>query len=95
MRALQARMATAKADGTLTEEQAVEIGFPMRKLKSIFPNSPLAKHTPLDIYLSAPVPGQPRVLVFRDMGAIENTWVATELVLHYFNAKAPPSPPVS
>ena len=66
----------------------------MRKLKSLFPNSPFEKHAPLDIYLSAPVPGKPRVLVFRDLGAIESDWVATEFVLHYFEGQGP-SPPVS
>lgn len=86
-------MALGKKNGTLLEEGAQEIGSPMRKLKSLFPNSPLTKHTPLDIYLSAPAPGRPRALVFRDLGAIENDWVATEFVLHYFEG-AGPSPPV-
>ena len=93
MRALQARMASAKKNGTLSEEDAQAVGSPMRKLKSLFPNSPLAKHTPLDIFLAAPVPGRPRSLVFRDLGAIENDWVATEFVLHYFEGIGP-SPPV-
>jgi hypothetical protein len=94
MRALQSRMASAKQNGTLSEEEAQAVGSPMRKLKSLFPNSPLAKHTPLDIFLSAPTQGQPRTLVFRDLGAIESDWVATEFVLHYFEG-AGPSPPVS
>ncbi|KAF5377510.1 hypothetical protein D9615_005139 [Tricholomella constricta] len=89
MRALQARMALGKKEGTLTEEQAYDIGSPMRKLKSLFPNSPLAKHAPLDVFLTAPTPGRPRTLVFRDLGAIENDWVATEFVLHYFEGAGP------
>ena len=94
MRALQARMVFAKKQGTLSEEDAQEVGSPMRKLKSLFPNSPLAKHTPLDIFLFAPTPGRPRTLVFRDLGAVESDWVATEFVLHYFEGVGP-SPPVS
>ncbi|RDB28414.1 Altered inheritance of mitochondria protein 18, mitochondrial [Hypsizygus marmoreus] len=93
MRAMQQRIALAKKKGTLSEDDAQAIGSPMRKLKSLFPNSPLTKHTPLDIYLSAPTPGHPRVLVFRDLGAIESDWVATEFVLHYFEG-AGPSPPL-
>jgi len=83
----------AKKEGTLSEAEQDEVSVPMRLLKSIFPISPLAKHTPLDIYLSAPVAGRPRSLVFRDMGSIDNTWVATEFVLHYFEGDGP-SPPV-
>ena len=77
----------------MAEELEHAVSSPMRKLKSIFPNSPLSKHTPLDIYLAAPVAGQPRALIFRDMGSIENDWVATEFILHYFEGDGP-SPPV-
>lgn len=94
MRALQSRMALGKQNGTLTEEVAQEAASPMRKLKSLFPNSTLAKHTPLDIFLAPPVLGKPRALVVRDLGSIENDWVATEFVLHYFEGKGV-SPPVS
>lgn len=94
MRALQARMVLGRENGTLSEEEAQEVGSPMRKLKTLFPNSPLGKHTPLDIFLTPPTPGRPRALVFRDLGAIESDWVAIEFVLHYFEG-AGPSPPVS
>ena len=93
MRALQTRLASGTKDGTLTEEVAQEAASPLRKLKSIFPNAPLAKHTPLDIFLSAPISGRPRALVFKDLGSIESDWVATEFVLHYFEGDGP-SPPV-
>lgn len=93
MRALQARLVKGKQEGTLTEDDAQSAASPMRKLKSLFPNSPLTKHTPLDIFLSPPTLGRPRALVFRDLGAIEHDWVATELVLHYFEG-AVPSPAV-
>ena len=94
MRTLQERMAKAKLEGTLTEDEATATGSPMRKLKTLFPNASLAKHTPFEIFLAAPASGQPRSLVFRDLGTIENDWVATELVLHYFERNAP-SPAVS
>ncbi|KAJ7666471.1 chalcone-flavanone isomerase-domain-containing protein [Mycena rosella] len=48
------------------------------------PRPPLAKHASLDLYVPAPVPGQPRPLVVRDLGTVQNTWVATELFLYYF-----------
>lgn len=94
MRALQTRLASGIRDGTLTEEVAQEAASPLRILKSIFPNAPLAKHAPLDIFLSAPSSSRPRALIFRDLGSIENDWVATEFVLHYFEGDGP-SPPVS
>jgi len=94
MRALQARMVLAQQRGTLSDEEAQAAGSPMRKLKTLFPNSPLLKHIPLDIFLTPPIPGRPRALIFRDLGAVENDWVATEFVLHYFEGDGP-SPPVS
>ncbi|KAF9498068.1 hypothetical protein BDN71DRAFT_1428989 [Pleurotus eryngii] len=93
MRSLQARMVTGRQNGSISEEVEVTAGSPLRKLKSLFPNSALTKNTPLDVFLSAPTPGRARALVFRDMGAIENDWVATELVLHYFTGEGP-SPPL-
>ena len=65
----------------------------MRSLKSLFPNAPLAKHSPLDIFLAAPIPNRPRPLVFRDLGSIECDWLTTEFFLNYFD-KDGPSPPV-
>jgi len=93
MRALQTRLASGMKDGSLTEKVAQEAASPMRKLKSIFPNAPLAKHASLDIFLSAPSSSRPRALVFQDLGSIENDWVATEFVLHYFEGDGP-SPPL-
>lgn len=89
MRALYTRLSLGKKDGTLTEEDAFAAGAPIRKLKTLFPNSPLAKHTPLDIILAPPIPGQPRALIFRDLGSIENDWLAREFVLHYFEGQGP------
>lgn len=93
MRALQIRLSRGIKEGTITEDIAQAAASPMRTLKGLFPNSPLGKHVPLDIYLSAPIPNRPRPLLFRDLGSIENNWVATEFVLNYFDKDAP-SPPV-
>lgn len=87
-------MALGQKNGTLSEEQAIEAGSPIRKLKTLFPNTPLAKHTPLDIFLAPPAEGKPRALIFRDLGAIESDWVATEFVMHYFEGNGA-SPPVN
>jgi hypothetical protein len=64
---------------------------PLLKFKSIFPNTPLAKHTPLDILL---VPltynaandssSRERRLIVRDLGSISNTWISQEFMLAYF-----------
>jgi len=93
MRALQARLSEGIKKGKITEETAQAASSPMRTLKSLFPNAPFAKYSPLDIFLAAPMPNRPRSLVFRDLGSIENDWVATELVLNYFD-KDGPSPSV-
>jgi hypothetical protein len=83
----------ANQRGTLSEAGAAIVGSELRTLKTLFPNSPLAKHKAFDIVLMPPVPGRPRALIFRDLGGIANDWVATEFVLHYFEG-AGPSPPV-
>ncbi|KAJ7129976.1 chalcone isomerase [Mycena crocata] len=84
LRALQGRLADGQKRGTLTADDALAVAAPMRALKTLFPNSPLVKHASLDVYLPAPVAGQPRSLVFRDLGTVQNNWVATELFLYYF-----------
>lgn len=94
MRALQGRVVEGQKLGTLTEDEAQAVAAPMRALKTLFPNSPLAKHASLDLYVPAPVPGQPRPIIFRDLGTVQNNWVATELLLYYFAGKGP-SPAVS
>ncbi|KAJ6574753.1 chalcone isomerase [Mycena capillaripes] len=89
MRALQGRVVEGQKRGTLTEDEAQAVAAPMRALKTLFPNSPLAKHASLDLYVPAPVPGQPRSIIFRDLGTVQNNWVATELLLYYFTGKGP------
>ncbi|KAJ3736894.1 chalcone-flavanone isomerase-domain-containing protein [Lentinula guzmanii] len=89
IRAITTRLRDGRKDGTTTEEEAIEAASPIRKLKTLFPNTALTKHSPLDIFLYPPTPGQPRVLTFRDLGSIESDWVAREFVLHYFEGEGP------
>lgn len=93
MRAMNARLSAGMKEGIITEDTAMMVASPLRTLKGLFPNSPLNKHTPLDIFLAAPIANKQRPLVFRDLGSIESDWAATEFVLNYFD-KACPSPPV-
>ncbi|KAJ7219181.1 chalcone-flavanone isomerase-domain-containing protein [Mycena pura] len=93
LRALQGRLVEGQKRGTLSADDAQAVAAPMRAVKTLFPNTSFAKHTPLDVYVPAPVPGQARPLVFRDMGTVQNSWVATELVLYYFAGNgASPAP---
>ncbi|THH32325.1 hypothetical protein EUX98_g1869 [Antrodiella citrinella] len=93
MRALQARMVLCRQRGLLTQEEESDAQSPLRSFKSMFPNTALAKHTPLDILLLAPEPKQPRTLIVRDLGALHNDWVAQEFVMAYFEGKGL-SPPL-
>ncbi|KAG7099514.1 hypothetical protein E1B28_001359 [Marasmius oreades] len=93
MRAMQSKLSSGGKSGTISDDDAAEIASPLRKLKTLFPNTALSKHTPFDIFLSEPAPGKHRALVFRDLGSIEHDWVATEFVLHYFEGDGP-SPPM-
>ncbi|KAF8213421.1 chalcone-flavanone isomerase-domain-containing protein [Mycena galopus ATCC 62051] len=70
MRALQGRLKL----GTLSEDEAQAVAAPMRALKTLFPNSPLAKHASLDL---------------TSLHQCPNTWVATELLLYYFAGNGP------
>ncbi|KAI0786077.1 chalcone-flavanone isomerase-domain-containing protein [Abortiporus biennis] len=84
VRTLQARTQLCRQRGLLSNEEEHGIQSPLRKFKSMFPNTPLTKHTPLDILLLAPEPGQPRSLIVRDLGAVQNDWLAREFFLAYF-----------
>ena len=88
MRALQARLVLAKKSETLTPEDEHEIQSPLRGFKSMFPNSkPLEKHQPLDLLFLAPVAGEPRNVIVRDLGSVQSDWVARELLRAYFHEK--------
>ncbi|KAJ6519493.1 hypothetical protein C8R45DRAFT_951721 [Mycena sanguinolenta] len=89
MRALQGRLVDGQKRGVLSAEDAQAVAAPMRALKTLFPNTPLAKHASLDLYVPAPVPGQPRPIIFRDLGSVQDNWVATELLLYYFAGNGP------
>lgn len=93
VRALQSRILLAKKDGQLNADEELAVQSPLRQFKTLFPNTPLAKHTPLDILLTAPEKGS-RMLILRDLGAVQDKWMTTEFVLAYFEGNGI-SPPVS
>ncbi|KAF8587288.1 hypothetical protein K439DRAFT_1338370 [Ramaria rubella] len=92
MRALQARMVLQKSRGLLTAAEEAGALSPLLKFKSMFPNTPLTKHTPLDVILIPPTfvankgsqESNERRLIVRDIGAITNNWVSKEFMLAYF-----------
>ncbi|KIJ21514.1 hypothetical protein PAXINDRAFT_95084 [Paxillus involutus ATCC 200175] len=86
VRALTARVQLARSRQTLSPETELFLQSPLRKLKSIFPSTAVAKGYPLDVHLTAPTGDltRPRSLVFMDLGSVESDWVAEEFVLAYF-----------
>ena len=93
MRAMQARQILCRQRGELSPDEELAIQSPLRQLKSMFPNTPLAKHSPLDILATAPG-SKPRTLIVRDLGSVQSDWLAREFVPAYFEGKGI-SPPVS
>ncbi|KAI0067760.1 hypothetical protein BV25DRAFT_1911641 [Artomyces pyxidatus] len=93
VRTLQARQQLGHKLGSLSQEELVSAQAPISKLKTLFPNAPFLKHTPLDIILSPPDSSQPRTLIFRDLGVIQHDWVAHELMSAYFDGEGN-SPPL-
>ncbi|KAI0670172.1 chalcone-flavanone isomerase-domain-containing protein [Trametes maxima] len=93
MRALQARQVLSKQRSQITPDEELAIQSPLRKLKSMFPNTPLAKHSPLDVLITAPSAKQPRTLIVRDLGSVQSDWLSQEFVLAYFEGKGL-SPPL-
>ncbi|KIY69691.1 hypothetical protein CYLTODRAFT_488759 [Cylindrobasidium torrendii FP15055 ss-10] len=94
VRAAGSRMQLRRKSGQLDDDQVVALSAPIRRLKSIFPNTPLKKHASLDVFLTAPQLSKPRSLIFRDLGSVDDSWVGVELILHYFDTKAAVSPPL-
>lgn len=86
MRSLQGRLKMCKERGSLTEEDEQGVQSPFRTFKSMFPSTPLEKHQPLDILITTPS-SDPRAVIVRDLGAIQNNWIARELVLAYFEGQ--------
>ena len=93
MRALQARLQLSHKRGQLTPDDELAVQSPLRKFKSMFPNTPLKKHSPLDILVPPPEPGHQRTLIVRDLGSVQSDWMAHEFVLAYFEGDGI-SPPV-
>jgi hypothetical protein len=87
IRKLQARQRVAHQTGELSSEEQLKLQGPISQLRTAFPNTPMAKGTPLDLVLVPPDPKQPRALIIRDLGAVQNEWVAQELMLSFFDGK--------
>jgi hypothetical protein len=90
---MQARIAGARAAGTLSPDGEAAAQAPLRQLRTLFPNTSMAKGTALDIVLAPPERTGARALVFRDLGVVADPWFGTEFVLAYFAGKGI-SPPV-
>ncbi|KAH9081607.1 chalcone-flavanone isomerase-domain-containing protein [Lactarius deliciosus] len=87
VRTLQTRQRLAHQAGDLSSDEQLALQAPISQLKTVFPNAPFVKDTPLDIVLSPPDPRRPRALIIQDLGAIQNEWVAREFVLSYFDGQ--------
>ncbi|KAL5518613.1 hypothetical protein ACEPAH_296 [Sanghuangporus vaninii] len=89
IRSVQSRLSSQLKSGEISTQEAEEAQSPIRKLKSMFPNTPLKKGQPLDILLLAPPknPDEKRILVVRDLGSVESNWLAREFVRMYFVGK--------
>jgi hypothetical protein len=87
LRKLQTRQRVAHQAGKLSSEDQQKLQGPISQLRTVFPNTPFVKGTPLDLVLAPPDPKQPRALIIRDLGAVQNGWVAQELILSFFDGK--------
>ena len=78
MRTLQAHMSSQLKDGEISAAEAELAQSPLRKFKSMFPSTNFSKGQPLDIMLLPPPKNSAdqRTLVVRDLGSVENNWVA-------------------
>ncbi|KAN0133302.1 Chalcone-flavanone isomerase domain containing protein [Lactarius tabidus] len=87
VRTLQTRQRIAQQAGDLSSDEQLALQAPISQLKTVFPNAPFVKDTPLDIVLTPPDTKRPRALIIQDLGAIQNEWVARELILSYFDGQ--------
>ena len=94
VRTLQTRQRLAHQAGDLSSDEQLALQAPISQLKTVFPNAPFVKDTPLDIVLTPSDTKRPRALIVQDLGAIQNEWVAQELILSYFDGQGN-SPAVS
>lgn len=93
MRALQARLSAQKRQHLITEEEENRIVTPMLQFKSLFPNTAMEKHVPLDVILIPPTSSQEARLIVRDLGSVTSTWLVREFALAYFDGEGI-SPPL-
>ncbi|KAF8311291.1 hypothetical protein DL93DRAFT_2061247, partial [Clavulina sp. PMI_390] len=97
LRTLRGRVQSEKKEGSIS---ASTEDVPLR---SIFPNTPLAKGTPLTIHSAPASQDEPRALIFEDLGTVKDNWIATRFFKSYFveqggsPAVSPPksAPPVT
>lgn len=87
IRKLQMRQRVAHQAGELSSEEQLKLQGPISQLRTAFPNTPFVKGTPLDLVLAPPDPKQARALIIRDLGAVQNEWVARELIMSFFDGK--------
>ncbi|KAI9462938.1 chalcone-flavanone isomerase-domain-containing protein [Russula earlei] len=88
IRTLQARHWAASEAGELSSDEQLNLQAPIAQLRSALSNMPFKKGTPLDLVLTHPDPKQPRALIFWELGAVQNDWVARELILSFFDGRS-------
>ncbi|KAB5592621.1 Chalcone domain-containing protein [Ceratobasidium theobromae] len=89
VRALQARQALRRKDGSLGIEQEEALHISLQQFKGLFPATSFKKHQPLHMVLSSP-DVKPRQLRIPLLGAVQDTWIATEFFLAYFQGTISP-----
>jgi len=87
VRKLRARQRAAHQAGELSSEVQLTLQGPISQLGTALPNAPFAKGASLDLMITPPDPKRPRALILRDLGAVQNEWVARELIMSFFDGK--------
>jgi hypothetical protein len=87
VRKLQTRQRVAHQDGELSSEEQLTLQGPISQLRTALPNAPFVKGDSLDLMITPPDPKQSRALILRDLGAVQNEWVARELIMSFFDGK--------
>lgn len=93
-RTLLARQRTQRQAGTLSPDKDEAITTAIQQLKSLFPAGSVPKGRELVIVRT---PDEQLAVEYEGkvMGRVADAWVADNMVLAYFDAKSPISPPVS
>lgn len=89
IRAIQARQLLARKAGNLEAEQEDALHAPLQQFKGLFPTAAFKKHEPMHIVLSSPKI-RPRQLRIPPLGAVGDTWIATEFFRAYFQGTISP-----